>query len=247
MKFSEGYNSDHNYDDIMVDEEGLGGYVAKVFGWTFLGIGLTAGIVLFFMWGINENIPGVVNFLYDTVHVLLGISIGLSVMAIALQLTILRIAPILAKLIYLLYAAGMGLLFTWFTIFYGIEAMGMAFALTAITFGGMCIIGLVTKNDLTSFGNILFAGLLGVILAIVVNWFVGSEALDYFISIICIVLFLGFAAYHSNEIKRIYRAGIAEGDEKFLANMAIYSALRLYITFINLLLSILRILGRNSD
>jgi len=242
MRFEE-YGKFTEAGDIRVEQEELNMYITKVFGWTFLGIAVTAAIVVYFLWGI-QNSPAVASFVLNASDYFLFIGIGQIVLVAVLSWNIERLAPAAAKLLYLLYSASMGLLFTWITISYGLQAIGTAFVLTAISFGGMCIIGLTTKKDLTSFGNIMFIGLIGVLLGSIINMFLGSPMIDYLITIGGLFVFLGIALYRANSIKGLYYYGIQRRDDRLLSSLSIFAALGLYITFVNIMLSILRLMSR---
>ena len=245
MKFEE-YSYHPEFDAIAVDESGLNAYVAKVFGWTFLGLLTTAAVVLFFVVGFETHNVAIMNFFIATQHWFLGISIVQIAIVFAMSFTITRMNPFLAKFLYLFYSFSMGLLFTWIALFYDFETIGIALLITGISFGGMCFMGLITKKDLTSMGSLLTTALLALVIGMFINFFLQSDGLDFLITIVGIVVFLGLAAFKANNIKRIYKHGVQMNDERFLKNMVIFSALGLYITFINLLLMILRLLGRRD-
>ena len=105
----------------------------------------------------------------------------------------------------------------------------------------MAVVGYTTKTDLTKLGSLLMMGLFGIIIAMVFNWFIGSETLEMIISLLGVVIFTGLAAYDVQKLKRI-GAGVEYGSES--ANkLAILGALRLYLDFINLFLFLLRFMG----
>ena len=122
--------------------------------------------------------------------------------------------------------------------------------MTAITFGTMAIYGYVTKKDLTKFGTLMIVGLVGIIIATLVNGIFGifgmaSAGLDLVISYVAVIIFLGLAAWDTQKIKYHYYG--AAGREGLQENLAIYSALQLYLDFINLFLYILRIMASRRD
>jgi FtsH-binding integral membrane protein len=120
---------------------------------------------------------------------------------------------------------------------YTAESITSTFVITAATFGAMSAFGYFTKRDLTRWGSFLFMGLIGVVIASLVNIFVGSSAVSWIISVIGVIVFTGLTAYDTWKIKAMAAAG-AEGRKP-----AILGALTLYLDFINLFLMLLRLLG----
>jgi hypothetical protein len=114
------------------------------------------------------------------------------------------------------------------------------FFITAGTFAAVSIYGYTTKRDLTRFGSFLMMGLFGLILAVIVNWFLGSAALDFAISVIGVLVFTGLAAWDTQWIKENYFEGDAP---EAMTKKAIFGAFRLYLDFVNLFLMLLRLFG----
>lgn len=148
-------------------------------------------------------------------------------------------------ILFLVYSAVMGLSLSFIFLIYTAGSIYSTFGVTAGMFGFMAVLGYTTKTDLTKFGSILMMALIGIILAMVVNFFVGSGTLDLIISILGVLIFTGLTAYDVQKLKRI-GAGIEHGTEG--ANkLAIMGALTLYLDFINLFLFLLRFLGGRKD
>lgn len=145
-----------------------------------------------------------------------------------------------AQTIFWAYAGLMGLsLSTLFVIYTG-ESITRVFFITASTFGAMSLYGYTTKRDLSGFGSFLFMGLIGIIIASIVNIFLQSSAMQFVISIISVLVFTGLTAYDTQAIKdRYYQSA---GQEQ-LSKIALMGALELYLDFINLFISLLRIFG----
>jgi len=241
MDFRE-YQEQSVRQDVYVNEEGLNRYIAKVFGWTFVGLLVTALTVAFFIIGAAVS-PAIANFVIAAMDIMLFIWIGQMVLIFALCRKIERLNPVTAVLMYLFYAASMGVLFTWVTLTTEIGDLFLAFGLTAVSFGTMAVYGLVTKKDLTKMGNMLFFALIGLVIAIVVNLFLGSAPLTFVISIAGLFIFLGLTIYDTNRIKSFYYYSQEQSDNPALAsNLAVYSALGLYLNFINIFLFILRLI-----
>jgi len=145
-----------------------------------------------------------------------------------------------AQITFWLFAALMGLsLASIFLVFTGVS-IARVFFITAGTFAAMSIYGYTTKKDLTNFGAFLFMGLIGIIVASIVNIFIGSTALHFAISIIGVLVFVGLTAYDTQHIKRMY----VESDETAIAGKkAIIGSLKLYLDFINLFIMLLHLFG----
>lgn len=244
------FNNTHRAHEIYVpathaDQLGLNRHVTKVFGWTFMGLLTTALTVLVMLWGIAAEIP----VFFDIMQLGMIVSIGQIVLVMVLAMRIHKMRSSTAKAMYLGYSASMGILFTWIALTTELVVLGQAFAITAGSFGLMAAYGLVSKQDLLSFGRILTTALIGLIIASVVNMFMGKDLLDMLISVSGVFIFLGFVVYDSAKIKYMYANTLdTHGQPTAMTeNMAVLSALGLYLNFINLFLFILRMLNRGRD
>lgn len=149
-----------------------------------------------------------------------------------------------AQLTFWLFSAVMGLsLASIFLVFTG-ESIARVFFIAAGTFGAASLYGYTTKRDLTQFGSFLFMGLIGIIIASVVNIFVGSSALQFAVSVIGVLVFTGLTMWDTQRLKETYYAGSA-GD--VVAKTAIMGALSLYLNFINLFMMLLQLFGQTRD
>lgn len=117
------------------------------------------------------------------------------------------------------------------------------FFITAGTFAAMSIYGFTTGQDLSKYGNILFMGLIGIVIASLVNFFLKSDMLYWIISVVGVVVFVGLVAYDTNKLKRFFYQA---SDEGVLKQVSVFGALQLYLDFINLFLMLLRIFGRRK-
>lgn len=126
---------------------------------------------------------------------------------------------------------------------YDIHTVGQAFLTAAVTFGAMALIGMFTKKDLSVMGRAMLTALIGVIIALVINIFLQSEGLDFFLSILTVLIFSGLTAYDNQMIRNYFYH--AQGDQQTLSGIAVFCALQLYLDFINLLLAFIRIFGRD--
>ena len=145
-----------------------------------------------------------------------------------------------AQLLFWAFAAVMGVSMASIFIAFTGASVARVFFITAATFAGMSLWGYTTQRDLTGWGSFLFMGLIGVIIAMIVNIFLASDALGFAISVIGVLVFTGLTAYDTQKIKEMYFAG---DDEVVAGRKAIMGALRLYLDFINLFLMLLSLFG----
>ncbi|MBG1233676.1 Bax inhibitor-1/YccA family protein [Aestuariivirga litoralis] len=145
-----------------------------------------------------------------------------------------------AQLTFWAYAALVGVGFTPLALVYTGASLAQVFMVTAGTFGAVSLYGYTTKRDLTGFGSFLFMGLIGLIIASLVNIFLQSSAMSFALSVVGVLVFTGLTAYDTQKIKDMYYAG---DDGTMMGRKAIMGALNLYLDFINLFLSLLRLMG----
>ena len=149
-----------------------------------------------------------------------------------------------AQMIFWIFAGLMGLsLATVFLVYTG-ESIARVFFITAGTFAAMSLYGYTTKRDLTKFGSFLMMGLIGIMIASIVNIFVGSSALQFAISVIGVLVFVGLTAYDTQKIKETYWEA---DDSETHGKKAIMGALNLYLDFINLFVMLLQLFGARRD
>jgi FtsH-binding integral membrane protein len=163
---------------------------------------------------------------------------------LVLSFGIQRMAAGTAMLLFWLYAAVMGLsLGSVFLVFTG-ESIARVFFITAATFGAMSLYGYTTRSDLSRFGSFLMMGLIGIVIASLVNIFIGSSALQFAISIIGVIVFVGLTAYDTQRTKEMY----LESDTGEIAGKkAVLGALALYLDFINLFMMLLQLFGHRRN
>lgn len=212
-------------------------FVANVFSWMVVGLFTTAAVAWYgkglYLEIISSGgmMPWII--MLSPFAFILAMNFGLEKFS-ATTLTVMFIA----------FSACMGLSLSSVFLLYSLGSVFQVFAVTAGTFGIMAIAGYTTSIDLTRMGSLLFMALIGIILASIVNWFIGSSVMDLIISIIGVVVFTGLIAYDTQRIKRI---GMSVDNESSTASkLAILAATSLYLDFINLFLFLLRLLGRRN-
>lgn len=163
---------------------------------------------------------------------------------LVLSFGIQRMGAATATVLFWIYAAVMGLsLGSIFLVFTG-TSIARVFFITAATFGAMSLYGYTTKSDLSGFGSFLLMGLIGILIASIVNIFIGSSALQFAISVIGVIVFVGLTAYDTQRIKEMYLD--ADTDE-VEGKKAIMGALALYLDFINLFMMLLQLFGQRRQ
>jgi FtsH-binding integral membrane protein len=148
-----------------------------------------------------------------------------------------------AQTTFWVFAGLLGISLSSIFIAYDLGSIAQVFFITAATFGAMSLWGYTTKRDLTGIGSFLFMGLIGLIIAMVVNLFLASSALEFVISIIGVLIFTGLTAYDTQKIKEMY---FANDDGTVAGRKAIMGAVALYLDFINLFLMLLRLFGNRE-
>lgn len=212
----------------------------KVYVWMTLALVITG----FTAFGIAEN-PGLVYTIVTNRLLFWGLIIGEFALVMAIYGAIGKLSATAATLLFVLYSIVNGATLSVIFLAYTMTSIASVFFITAGTFAVMAFIGYTTKTDLTSFGKMLMMGLIGIILATVVNIFIGSSMLNMIVSYVGVVVFVGLTAYDSQKIKNLlYQVdNMSEEAQK----LALLGSLTLYLDFINLFLMLLRIFGGNRD
>ncbi|MBI3452325.1 MAG: Bax inhibitor-1/YccA family protein [Rhodospirillales bacterium] len=215
-------------------DAGLREYMLRVYNYMASGLALT-GIVAY----VVANTPSVSNVIFGTPLVYVVMLAPLAFVMI-LSFGINRLSFASAQAIYWVYAAVMGASLASILLVYTGTSVARVFFISAGTFAAMSLYGYTTKADLSKFGAFLFMGLIGIIIASIVNIFIGSSALQFAISVIGVLVFVGLTAYDTQRIKEIY----LESDSGEVAGKkALMGALTLYLDFINLFLMLIRLFG----
>lgn len=215
-------------------------FIAGVFGWMFLALGITAITSWLF-----ASSPELMASLYNAQGgmTLLGWIVMLAPIGFVIWLSagFNRMSASSMVLVFVAYSILMGMSLSFIFLAYTGASIATTFMITAGMFGVMALLGYTTKTDLTRFGSIMMMGLIGIIIASVVNMFLHSSGMDYIISFLGVLIFTGLSAYDVQKLKRI-GAGMVEGAEN-TRKMTIMGALTLYLDFINLFLFLLRFFG----
>lgn len=184
------------------------------------------------------------HFIFGNQIVFWGLFIGMLVMAFMIPARLTRMSTATCLLWFCIFSAVMGVWLAPIFIVYKLGTIVYTFFITAGTFGAMSVYGYFTKSDLSKMGTYLIMALWGLIIAIVVNIFLKSSALEWAISIIGVLLFTGLTAWDTQQVKRLAAANL---DPQMADKLATMGALNLYLDFINLFLFLLRIFGGGRD
>ena len=152
-----------------------------------------------------------------------------------------KLSMLSLTLLFVLYSGLMGLMLSSIFLVYDIQSITNTFFVTAGAFGGMAILGYTTNTDLSKFGSLLYMIFIGMFIASIVNIFIGSDSMGFIIACLGVFVFTGLTAYHMQELKKLAQNAQLNDEQK--NKMALIGGLTLYILFINLFLSLLRIMG----
>ena len=218
-------------------------YLSGVFMWMFLALGITAATAWLF-----ATTPSLMGMLITETGSMsiMGWVVMLAPLGLVLWLSrgINRMAASTMVLVFVAFSVLMGASLSFIFLAYTGASIAKTFVITSGMFGTMAVVGYTTKTDLTKFGSLMMMGLVGIIIASVVNMFMRSEMMDYIISFAGVLIFTGLTAYDVQKLKRI-GSQITEGSE-LARKMTIMGALTLYLDFINLFLFLLRIFGNRK-
>jgi FtsH-binding integral membrane protein len=245
MDYQNQHNSSTDLSLIQpVEQTQLKNFMANVFAYMFMALGISALFAYLFstnlyllQYLINQTGTGLNMFGYIVLFAPLGfvllMSFGFSKLS----------APVLMGL-FVVYSAINGITFSFILLNYTSSSILGCFLSAAAMFGVMAFMGYTTRQDLTKFGRILFMGLIGIIIASLINLFLGNATMDYLISFLGVMIFTGLTAYDVQKLKNIgsgmQYANVAATDVK---KASILGALNLYLDFINLFLFLLRLFG----
>jgi FtsH-binding integral membrane protein len=244
---------------VGVIDEGLRAYMLRVYNYMLAGLAIT-GIAAYatFLLAVTTDPAAAVHLSNGRVAALPGglmltsvgalllgpfmwvLLLGSLGLVLFLSFRIQHMSVSAARTSFLAYAALVGVTFGALFIAYTTTSVAEVFFITAATFGAMSLYGYTTRADLSGWGSFLFMGLIGIIIASVVGFFVHSSMLQWVISVAGVIIFTGLTAYDTQWIKENYVAG---DDGTAMGRKAIFGALKLYLDFINLFLMLLRLLG----
>lgn len=216
-------------------------YMRQVYQWMTAGLALTTVVA----YGVATS-PAIRDLILGNSLVLIGLIVAQFALVIALSAAVQKMSAGTATGLFLLYSALTGAMLSSIFVVYPIASIANAFLVTTGTFLAMSVYGAVTKRDLTAMGSFLFMGLIGLIIAMLVNLFLKSSMMDFIISCLGVLIFTGLTAYDTQKLRRFGEAAPLD-DRTAIRRGAILGALTLYLDFINLFLMMLRLFGGNRN
>jgi FtsH-binding integral membrane protein len=227
-------------------DEGLRQYMLKVYNWMTMGLVLTGAVALAVI-----SVPAIQHLFFAPVLTPVGMATKLTVLgwlALFAPLALVfffsfrlnAMSAATAQTTFWFYAGLMGLSLAPIVFVYTATSVAQVFFISAATFGAMSLWGYTTKRDLTGMGHFLMMGLIGIIIAMVVNLFLRSSGLGFAISILGVLIFVGLTAYDTQKIKEMYDAN---DDGEVMTKKGIMGALTLYLDFVNIFIFLLQLIG----
>jgi hypothetical protein len=213
-------------------------FIRSVYNWMALGLGLT-GLIAFYV----GNTPAMVRLIYSNQLLFFGLIAAELGMVFYLSARVQKIRASTATALFVLYAALNGLTLSFIFIAYTPASITSTLFVCAATFVACSIFGFVTRRDLTSLGSFLFMGLIGIIIASLVNLFIQSSAITTIVSYIGVLVFIGLTAYDTQKLKHMAMTQPDGLEAGVIRKGAIMGALSLYLDFVNLFLMLLYIMG----
>lgn len=206
---------------------------SKMFGWLFIGLLIT--FVSGYALSLNEMVLNSVL----SIGIIPIIVIEL-VVAVLMGFRIQKMKPLTAKICYILYSVVTGVTFSTIFIAFEMSSIIMVFLITALLFGLLAAYGYFTKRDVTKIGNMLFVALIAIIIISIINIFLRNSSIELGISIISVIIFMGYVIYDMNNIK--YLLSSLDDDKA-----SVYGAFQLYLDFINIFIRLLELFGKKDD
>ncbi|WP_417719880.1 Bax inhibitor-1 family protein [Salipiger sp.] len=227
-------------------DAGLRAHMNKVYGTMSVGMLLT--FLVAWAVGSNDQLLGIFRDPMTLQPNILGwiVMFAPLIMVFAFSAALNRISAAAAQLFFYGFAAVMGLSLSWIFVAFTGFSIAQVFLVTSIAFAGLSLWGYTTKKDISGWGSFLIMGVIGILVASIVNIFLGSPAIAFAISILGVLIFAGLTAYDTQNIKNTYLQHAAHGDSEWLGKAAIMGALQLYLDFINMFMFLLQLFGNRE-
>ena len=219
---------------------GLRAHMNKVYVLMSVGMAITGAVA----WAIGTN-DAAIQAIFATPLKWVVMFLPL-IMVFAFSAMLPRLSVAAAQLFFYVYAAAMGLSLSFIFAVYTSTSIAQTFFITAIAFAALSLYGYTTKKDLSAMGTFLMMGVIGLLVAMVVNLFLQSTGLSFAISALGVLIFAGLTAYDTQSIKNEYLQHAQMGDQNWLGKSAIMGALRLYLDFINMFMFLLSFMGNRE-
>lgn len=217
-------------------------FIRSVYNWMAIGLALT-GITSYYV-ASNET---AMKLLYGTPGLLMILIIAELGFVFFLSARIQRIEATTATFLFAVYSILNGITLSFIFLAYTATSIVSTFLICSVTFLGCSIYGMITKKDLTSLGGFMFMGLIGIMIASVINIFLQNTAMQMIISYIGVIVFVGLTAYDTQKLKDMATTIPGDATGAMIRKGAIMGALTLYLDFINLFIMLLRVFGNSRD
>ncbi len=227
-------------------DQGLRTYMNKVYSTMSIGMLLTFAVA----WAIGTS-PALLGLFRNPATLqpnILGwiVMFAPLIMVFAFGAMINRLSAAGAQTFFYVFASVMGLSLSWIFVAFTGFSIAQVFLVTSISFAGLSLWGYTTKKDISGWGSFLIMGVIGLIVASIINIFLGSPAIMFAISILGVLIFAGLTAYDTQNIKNTYIQHAQSGDSEWLGKAAIMGALNLYLDFINMFMFLLQLMGNRN-
>lgn len=221
-------------------DEGLRAHMNKVYGTMAVGMLIT----FLAAWAVGNN-AAMMNALFTgfTRYIVMFAPL---IMVFAFGAMINRLSYAGAQLFFYTFATVMGVSISYIFVVFTDFSIAQIFLVTAIAFAGLSLWGYTTKKDISGWGSFLIMGLIGIIVAMVINIFIGSPAIMFAVSTLGVLIFAGLTAYDTQNIKNTYLQSVHSGDTEWLGKAGIMGALSLYLNFINMFMMLLSLFGNRE-
>lgn len=223
---------------VELRDERVTSFLSKVYGWMFVGLLITA-VTAF----VVASSPALINAIVFNRILFWGLLIAQLGLVFYLSARVERTSPAMAAGLFMLYSALVGITSSVILLIFTAVSIASTFIITAGMFGTMAVFGTITKRSLAGWGQFLFMGLIGLILAMIVGIFWQNDALQFVISVVGVLIFTGLTAYDAQRLKQM---AVALPDGR-VGSYAVVGALSLYLDFINLFFFLLRFTGSRRD
>jgi FtsH-binding integral membrane protein len=244
--------------DAATVDAGLRSYMLRIYNYMTIGLAITGFAALgVYMAAVTNSAAGAAAKIGNTYLTSFGVAMFVSplkwvfilaplVMVFAISFGINRLRPATAQLLFWAFSALMGVSLSSIFLVYTHTSIVRVFFITAATFGALSLYGYTTKRDLSGMGSFLFMGLIGIIIASLVNLIIGSSMLQFIVSVVGVLVFAGLTAWDTQRLKNDYIYGYAGAGGDVAERAAISGALSLYLNFINLFTLLLQLLGQRD-
>ena len=216
----------------------ISAFLGKVYGWMFLGLLVTTGTAF-----VVASSPFLIETLILNRILFWGLVFGQLGLVFWLSAKVESMSPTTAALLFMIYSAAVGITTSVILLVYTTASLVSTFMVTAGMFGALALFGTFTKRSLAGVGQFMFMGLIGLILAMIVNIFWANDALSFVISVVGVLVFTGLTAWDAQRLK-LMAVSLPDGR---VGSYAVVGALSLYLDFINLFFFLLRLMGGRRD